>query len=127
MKTLKITRPFKAALITAALSASLYPASSFAGSDSYVFKLVGHPTDTTVSVELVNTSTGQPVMNAELFTLRWTATGIKNMPRTQQRIPLTPNGDGTFTAEAEPGDTLQMAAQVPGDDELIRGSVDVSR
>lgn len=127
MKNLKIARPLKTALVTAALSASLYPASSFAGSDAYAFKLVGHPTDTTVSVELVNTSTGQPVTNAELFTLHWTATGIKYMPRTQQKMPLTPNGDGTFTAEAEPGDTLQMAAQVPGNDGLIRGSVDVSR
>lgn len=128
MKKLKIARrPLKAVLIAAALSASLYPVSSFAGSDVYAFKLVGHPTATTVSVELVNTSTGQPVTNAELFMLRWIATGLKYMPRGQQRTPLAPNGDGTFTAEAEPGDRLQMAAQVPGNDELICGSVDVSR
>jgi hypothetical protein len=127
MKNIVTMRAPRAALMATAMAAALYPACGFAGSSNYVFKVVGHPTDTTVAVEIVNTTTGQPVAGAKLYSVRWTFTGIKNMPQRQIQTALTPTGDGAFIAETGDSDRLQLTATIPGENELVHGSVDASR
>lgn len=120
---IKRERVLKAALMSAVLSALLYPAASFASPMNYGFKIVGRPSDTTVSVEVVDHETQQPVTDVQLYTVGWVYGFGKGARAHQVRIPLKPSGDGTFTITAKPGDELRLAATVPGSDDPVRGSV----
>ena len=120
---IKHGRLLKTTLISMALSAMLYPVTSFAGPMNYGFKIVGHPSDTTVSVEVVDRGTQQPVANAQLYTVRWVYGVGKGVQPRQVRIPLKPSGDGTFTIAGKPGDELRLAAVVPGINDPVSGSV----
>jgi hypothetical protein len=113
----------KTALKSAFLLAILYPVNSFAGPQTYGFKVVSHPTESSVAVRLVDNGTGETVSNAQLYTLRWVPGIGKGWPAHQVRVPLRSSGDGTFVAEAEPGDRLQLAAIVPGNTDPVTGSV----
>ena len=123
MRNLISTRLLKAALKSASLLAILYPVSSFAGPQTYGFKVVSHPTESSVAVKLVDNGTGEAVPNAQLYTLRWVPGIGKGVPAHQVRVPLKPSGAGTFVADARPGDRLQLAAIVPGDTDPVTGSV----
>lgn len=123
MRNFRHWRLLKVASISAALSGILYPASSFAGPPDYGFKIVGRPSGTTVSVELVDRNTEQPAANAQLYTMRWVYGFGKGIPTHQVRVPLKANGDGTFVADARPGDELQLFAVVPGNADKVTGSV----
>jgi hypothetical protein len=113
----------KAAFVAASLSAALYPVSSLAGQHNYGFKIVGHPTDSTVTVKLVNTDTNGPAASTGLFVLQWAATGNKNAPRRLARVPLKPGADGSYVAQARPGDRLQLTAVIAGSGDPVTGSV----
>jgi len=120
---IKRERVLKTALMSVILSALLYPAAGSASPMNYGFKIVGRPSDTTVSVEVVDHETQQPVTDAQLYTVGWVY-GFGNGPTAHQvRIPLKPSGDGTFTITAKPGDELRLAAVVHGNDDPLRGSV----
>jgi hypothetical protein len=112
-----------AAVLAAVLAVVLYPASSFAAAQNYGFKLVGHPTDTSVAVELVNKDTSQPVIDAQLYTMRWVYGSGKGSIPHQIRVPLKAAGDGSFVVAAKPGDRLQLAATVPGAGDTVSGSL----
>ena len=117
------TRLIKAALTAISLSAILYPVSSFAAPQNYGFKIVGHPTESTIAVEVVDNGSGALVTDAQLYTVRWVYGFGKGVPTHQVRVPLKPSSDGTFVTEARPGDRLQLAAIMPGKSDPLTGSL----
>jgi hypothetical protein len=109
--------------------------STDSGSRAYSFKVAQNPVNSasgwTVSVQLVDAKTGQPVGNAQLFERQMVpAPSPKIVPGFQERlIPLTPDGRGGYLYTQHSflfGETLRLAARVPGKDGLIRGTAQIT-
>ena len=113
------------ALVIASLFVWAGACSNLAESKVYKFQIVSRPTNSTAAVQLVNSTTGQPVPGPQLFDMQWTFTGQKDAPMREQRRALQPDGRGAFLIHADPGDTLHLGALIPEKGELVRGSVDV--
>jgi hypothetical protein len=126
MKTQRVARIAFVATILIALSGC---AALTSQSDDYYFSAVGHPSGDTLTVHFVNTVTGQPITDAQLFALHKEYRPAKGAPQiVDQRIPLNPNGRGDYTYESrdvQAGALIAVAAQVQGHDSLIYGIVRV--
>jgi hypothetical protein len=119
-----ISLAFAAAMSFAALSEA-----AWAGSDKYRFEVVGQPSGATLTVRFVDEATGQPVNDAHVFAIHRQWLPAKGEPRfLDQRIALTPNGNGAFTYESndvQAGVTIRMVARIDDEASDIFGSVRV--
>jgi hypothetical protein len=77
----------------------------------------------------VNTLTGQPVIDAQLFALHKEYRGAKATPSiVYRRVQLSPDGHGDYTYEGrdvQAGALIPIAAQLQGHDSFIWGIVRV--
>lgn len=87
---------------------------------TYQFKIVSMPpAGTTLTVQLVNTETGQLVTNAHVTMQHTVSLGIKAVPQVQRiLLPLEPDGRGDYVCSHGPlpsGDPIVLRAHVPGE------------
>ena len=126
MKRNRSTRVALATAIFALLSAS----AAFAyQSDGYSFDAAGQPSGDTVTVQVVSTTTGQPVTDAHLFGVHLEYRGAKATPSVIYHfIPMTSDGHGGYVYEnrdVQAGTILTVAAQMAGHDSYVWGKVRV--
>lgn len=104
-------------------------------SNAYRFEIVQNPENSAtgwlVDVRLIDTNTGQPVGNAEIFKRQMVpAPSPKAVPAFQERlIPLSADGHGGYLYTQHNfhfGETLRLAARVPGKAGVIRGTVQLN-
>lgn len=99
----------------AALFSIAAAGSAFASSMPYRFELAGRPASNTIAVRVVDTASGQPVTNVQLFALRRVFNFAKGMPRFRyERIALTSDGKGGFLyrgSDVKAGADILLIAQ----------------
>ena len=102
---------------------------AFAGTDQYKFETAGPPSGITLTVRLVDETTGEPVRNAHLFAIHRQWLPVKGVPRfIDRRIALTADDSGRFTYESndvQTGVTIRLVARIGDSDSDISGSVRV--
>lgn len=105
-----------------------------AQSPAYAFKIVQSsppaPTERSVTVELLDTSNGQPVADAQLDAVRTVyAANPKVFPSVRQIVvALKPDGHGGYVYSDESlksGSTLRLRARLPGRGSPVWGTVHV--
>ena len=131
MKSLK--RNPKLSYLALAVALSFGAASEAAGAarDGYKFEVVSQPTETSLTLRLVNSASEQPVADAHVFAIRrqWLAT--KGQPQfLDRRVELMPVGNGTFIYEGDdvqPGATIRLVLQIDDSDSDVVGSINVGK
>ena len=128
MKSIKEHRGLRAAAFaTATLVVLTSTATALAGSDRYRFEEIGPPSGDTLTVRLVDTSTGHAVGNAALFAIHAEHRAPKATPSVvYHHVALSPDGHGDYVYESQDvraGGSITLAAQVEGRDSLVWGSV----
>jgi hypothetical protein len=101
-------------------------------SSAYRFELAelsaSTDTGTTLTVRMLDISTGQPVTNAEVFAVHAKrAPFYKTVPQIRrERIALTSDGQGNYLYQStalRAGETVRLNARIPGSSALIVGTV----
>ena len=112
-----------------AAALSLATMANAAAPDSYRFEAVGQPSGITLTIRLVDETSGQPVSDAHVFAIHRQWLAMKGEPRfLDRRIALAPAGNGTFTYESndvQTGVTIRFVAQIDDKDSDFWGSVRV--
>jgi hypothetical protein len=117
-------------VFAAAILVSLSAGAAFAyQSDGYSFDAAGQASGDTVTVQVVNMATGQPVADAHLFGVHMEYRGAKATPSVVYHfIPMTSDGHGGYAYEnrdVEAGTILTVVAQMAGHDSYVWGKVRV--
>ncbi len=120
----------RAGLLGLAFTAALSLAANTAwASVDYKFEAVSPPSGATLTVRLVDPSTGQPITAAHVYVIhrQW-------LPMTRvlhfidHRIALMPNSDGTFTYrsnDVQSGTTIQLSAELDSGPD-VQGSIRIT-
>ena len=104
-------------------------------SNAYRFQLAQDPVNSdtgwVVDVRLVDNRTGQPVTNAEIFKRQMVPVPLSKAAQSFQEklTPLTPDGRGGYLYSQDSfrfGETLDLAARVPGKTGVVRGAVQLN-
>jgi hypothetical protein len=104
----------------------LHPTAVQAHPATYAFKILGYPDASTVSIALVDSATDHLVDKAQVFALHWAYGVGKGQPPRQVRLPLQPQNDGSFIADAAAGEWLNLVAIVAGRPDPVDGTILVS-
>lgn len=114
--------------LTLATALSLSANAAWAAVD-YKFEAVRPPSGATLTVRLVDPTTGQPVAATHVYVIQRQWLPIKSALRfIDHRVALTPNSDGTFTYrsnDVQAGTTIQLGAEVDSGPD-VQGSVRVT-
>jgi hypothetical protein len=98
-----------------------------ASAADYRFETAGCRSGNTFAVRLIDEATGKSVTDAQVFAVHRQWLPGKGAPRfLEQKLALTPDGDGRFTYEGndvQPGANIRLVAQLDGSD--VSGSADV--
>jgi hypothetical protein len=129
--TPKIAAARRAAFVAAAVFATamaagaggqrhVMPADYGQSHPAYEFKIVSLPSaQTSLTVQLVNIATGQPVANAHVTMQHMMWRGIKAAPQFQRvLVALEPDGRGDYICSRGPlpaGEKIVLRAHVPGE------------
>lgn len=127
----KIAAARRAAIVAAALLATamaanaggqkhVMPADYGQTHPKYEFKIVSLPSGATpLTVQFVNTATGQPIENAHVTMEHTVWLGNKAAPQTQRvLVALRPDGQGDYVCAAEhmrAGEKFVLRGHVPGE------------
>ena len=84
---------------------------------AYEFKVVGTPSpDAPFVVQLLNTATGQPVVDAHVTMQHTVWLGLKAMPQVQRAlVAMESDGKGNYVCADKHGGQIVLRAQVPGE------------
>ena len=121
------TVAFKHASFGLALALALLPSAQAvaAGPDNYEFEAIGQPSDETLTVRLIDLTTGLPVTEIHVFAFHRQQMPFKGESRFfDQRIALDSEGKGHFTCashDVQTGVNIRLVAQIDANSPEVTG------
>jgi hypothetical protein len=121
-----MNRPLlRVALLFGGLTAAAM--STPAAANEFKFETVGPTSGTTLTVRLLDETSGSTVTDAHVFAIHRRWLPVKGVPRfIDERIPLKPDDRGDFVYDSndvQSGATIRLVAQVVHNETEIAGSV----